>query len=98
MSVPVIEPRELSDRVWVYDSPAPEFRLYRAELGQAETALPGDGARILLCTDGIAKLRAAAAGALKVGRGESCFLSAADGLVSASGPAVAFVAASGLSG
>jgi len=95
--VPVIAPRSLGDGVSVYDSPAPEFRLYRADLGAAEAALPGDGARVLLCIEGTVGLRATAGGVLKAGRGESCFLSAADGPVTASGPAVVFVAATGLS-
>jgi mannose-6-phosphate isomerase len=96
VSVPVIAPRALGDGVSVYDSPAPEFRLYRADLGAGLTALPGDGARVLLCTEGTAQLHAAAGGVLKAGRGESCFVSAADGSVTASGPAVVFVAATGL--
>jgi mannose-6-phosphate isomerase len=98
VAVPVIAPRSRGDGLSVYDSPAPEFRLYHAELGPAETTLPGDGARLLLCTEGTVELRAATGGVLKAGRGESCFLSAADGPVAASGPAVVFVAATGLSG
>jgi mannose-6-phosphate isomerase len=96
VAVPVIAPRSLGNGVSVYDSPAPEFRLYRAGLGAAEAALPGDGARVLLCTEGTVGLRATAGGVLKAGRGESCFLSAADGSVTASGPAVVFVASTGL--
>ena len=41
VAVPVIEPRPLGGGVSVYDSPAPEFRLYRAELGAGEVTLPG---------------------------------------------------------
>jgi len=96
VAVPVIEPRPLGDGVFVYDSPAPEFRLYRAELGAGEVTLPmADGARIVLCTGGAAVLRADR-GSLKVERGESCYLSAADGAVTATGPAELFVAATGL--
>ena len=95
VDVPVIVPRALGDGVAVYDSPAPEFRLFRAELGPGEIALPGDGARLVLCTEGTMTLRAAQT-ALKAGRGESCFVSAADGLVTASGPAVIYFAACGL--
>jgi len=98
VAVPVIEPRPLGGDVSVYDSPAPEFRLYRAELGGGEVALPGvGGARIALCTEGTAVLRAAG-GALDVGRGESCYLSAADGAVTGTGPAAVFIAASGVDG
>jgi mannose-6-phosphate isomerase len=96
VAVPVIEPRPLGGGVFAYDSPAPEFRLYRAELSAAEVTLPGDGARLVLCTEGTVTLWSAAGGALKVGRGESCFVSAADGAVTAAGPAVIFLASSGL--
>jgi len=100
VAVPVLEPRPLGDGVSVYDSPAPEFRLYRAELGAGEVKLPGaGGARLVLCTEGATALRARGpadyAGAL-LGRGNSCFLSAADGAVTASGPAVLFIASTGL--
>jgi mannose-6-phosphate isomerase len=95
VGVPVVEPRPLGGGVSVYDSPAPEFRLYRAEPGPGEVTLPGSGARIVLCVDGAATLRAKT-GALKVGRGESCYLSAADDEVTASGPAILFIAVGGL--
>ena len=94
IDVPVIGPRALGDAVAGYDSPAPEFRLFRAGLGAAEITLPGHGARLVLCTAGTVTLRGA--GALKAGRGESCFVSAADGAVTTSGPGVIFVAACGL--
>src|SRR6202042_3448926 len=55
VAVPVLEPRPLGGGVFGYDSPAPEFRLYRAELGRAEIGLPGaGGARIVLCAEGAA--------------------------------------------
>jgi mannose-6-phosphate isomerase len=96
VDVPVIEPRPLDAGVCVYDSPAPEFRLYRAELGPGEVTLPGSGgARIVLCVDGAGTLRASS-GALKVAKGESCYLSAADGAVTATGPAALFIAGDGL--
>jgi mannose-6-phosphate isomerase len=94
--VPVIEPRPLGGGVSVYDSPAPEFRLYRAALGPGAVTLPGAGcARVLLCTEGTATL-SAGSGALKVAKGESCYLPARDGAVTASGPAVLFIAGSGI--
>src|SRR5262249_1798172 len=77
VSVPVIAPRALGDGVSVYDSPAPEFRLYRAELGPGEIALPGDGARLVLCVEGAVALRGSAGSALKAARGEAGLLSAA---------------------
>jgi mannose-6-phosphate isomerase len=94
--VPVIEPRPLGDGVFAYDSPAPEFRLYRAEVSAATVTLPGDGPRLVLCAEGTATLWSSAGDELTVRRGESCFLSAADGAVTASGPAVIFLAASGI--
>ena len=79
-----------------YDTPAPEFRLYRAEPAAGEVTLPGSGgARIVLCTEGDSLLRAES-GTLKLARGESCYLSAADEMVTAAGPASLFVAANGL--
>src|SRR6266700_838662 len=41
-------------------------------------ALPGHGPRILLCLDGACVLRAASGDAIELGRGDSCFVSAAD--------------------
>jgi mannose-6-phosphate isomerase len=96
VGVPVIEPCSLGAGVSVYQTPAPEFRLYRAEPGPAEVTLPGDGARLVVCTEGTVELRAAGGGVLGVGRGESCFLSATDGVVTASGPTVIYLGASGL--
>jgi mannose-6-phosphate isomerase len=101
VAVPVLEPRPLGGGLAVYDSPAPEFRLYRAEPGDGEISLPGaDGPRIVLCTEGAAVLRAGggavAPGALTVGRGESCFVAADDGAVTVTGPATVFIAAIGL--
>ena len=94
--VPVIEPRPLGGGVSVYDSPAPEFRLYRAALGPGAVTLPGAGcARVMLCTEGTATL-SAGPGALKIAKGESCYLPARDGAVTASGPAVLFIAGSGI--
>jgi mannose-6-phosphate isomerase len=101
IAVPVLEPRPLGDGVAVYDSPAPEFRLYRAELGAGDVILPGEGGpRVILCTEGTGLLRAHSterkATALKVAKGESCYLAAADGSVTASGPAALFIAARGI--
>lgn len=95
-SVPVIEPRPVGGGVSVYDSPAPEFRLFRAELGPAGVTLPGGGGpRVVLCAGGTGTLRADS-GTLTIAKGESCYLSAADGTVAASGPATLFVAGTGI--
>ncbi|HMD94624.1 MAG TPA: mannose-6-phosphate isomerase, class I [Trebonia sp.] len=96
VAVPVIEPRPLGEGVVVYESPAREFRLYRAEITSGEVVLPADGARLVLCVEGTVTLRSAAGGTLKATRGESCFLSAADAAVTAAGPGVVFLAACGL--
>jgi len=101
VAVPVLEPRPLGGGVFGYDSPVPEFRLYRAQLGGTEVELPGTGGpRIVLCTQGTAVLHASGdagdgGGDLTVDRGESCFLSAADGVVTATGPGSVFIAATG---
>ena len=94
-AVPVIEPRTDGAGVLAYDSPAPEFRLYRAEPGAADVTLPGGGGpRIVLCAEGAGLLRAGSV-TLRLARGESCYLSAAEEMVTASGPASLFVAANG---
>jgi mannose-6-phosphate isomerase len=94
-AVPVIEPQQAGAGVLAYDSPAPEFRLYRAEPGAGELALPGGGGpRIVLCTAGTGLLRAETA-TLKLARGESCYLSARDAVVTASGPMSLFIAGTG---
>jgi mannose-6-phosphate isomerase len=95
VAVPLIAPRDLGNGIAVYDSPAPEFRLYRASVDGSGVALPGDGPRLVLCVDGALFLRDAAGATLKVGRGESSFLSAADQPVTAQGPAEAFIATVG---
>jgi mannose-6-phosphate isomerase len=95
VAVPVIEPAELAPGLAQYVTPAPEFQLYRAELGDEVTALPGAGPRIALCVDGSACLKDASGEVTEVGRGESCFIADADGPVSASGPARLFLAAAG---
>jgi mannose-6-phosphate isomerase len=96
VGLPLIEGRDLGDGVSVYESPAPEFRLYRAELGRAEITLPAVGPRLVLCMSGTVSLTSADGAALKTGRGESCFLSAMDGEVRAAGPGVIFVATTGI--
>jgi len=95
VEVPVLAPRDLGDGIVVYDSPAPEFRLYRASLGSAEVTLPGAGPRLVLCVDGALELRDAAGSPLTVGRGEACFVPFSDKTIPASGPADAFIATVG---
>ncbi|WP_369173387.1 mannose-6-phosphate isomerase, class I [Streptomyces sp. R28] len=97
VDVPVLQPRVLpgSSAVAVYDSTAPEFRLYQFSLrGELVDVLDG-GPRIVLCVEGDAVLRDAGGSEVKLGRGESCFLSAADAAVTVMGEATLFVATVG---
>lgn len=61
----------------VYPTPAPEFRLVRIELsdGAEESALPGDGPRILLCTNGAVALTCGNS-ELDLGGGDAAWISA----------------------
>jgi len=93
--VPVLTPRQVAAGVCRWDTPAPEFALYRIDPGVDGMALPGAGPRILLCTDGSVALRAESGDAVKASRGESCFVADADGAVRATGPARAFLACAG---
>jgi mannose-6-phosphate isomerase len=95
VTVPVLSPAPLGDGISWFDTPAPEFRLYLADLIGRAVTLPGTGPRIILCTAGAALLRSESGGPVKVGRGESCFVSAADGLVRGTGPAHLFLASPG---
>ncbi|MEO3974516.1 mannose-6-phosphate isomerase, class I [Streptomyces sp. CAU 1734] len=96
VEVPVLLPRPLpgSDAVSVYDSTAPEFRLHRFGIDGDPVGVLAGGPRIVLCVEGAAVLRDGE-GELGLSRGESCFLSAADGPVTAEGKATLFVAAVG---
>ncbi len=95
VAVPVLAPRQVSDGISVYETPAPEFRLYRLDLSGERLVLPGTGPRILLCTGGRAVLRGQSGEEVALGRGESCFVSAADRAVTGAGPARAFLAGTG---
>ncbi len=95
VTVPVLSPRRLAAAVTGFDTPAPQFRLYLIDLLAEPVTLPGAGPRILLCTEGAVMLRNQAGDTIKLGRGESCFLSAADGSAWCAGPAYAFLAGVG---
>jgi mannose-6-phosphate isomerase len=95
VEVPVLSPRRLADGITWFDTPAPEFRLYLVDLVGNTVRLPGEGPRIVLCTEGSAVLRSESGAAAQLGRGGSCFLAAADGAVSAAGAAHLFLAAPG---
>jgi mannose-6-phosphate isomerase len=83
-AVPVLSPTPLGEGISYFDTPAPEFRLYVADLAGHAVTLPGAGPRIVLCTSGSALLRSGLGEAVKLARGESCFVSAADGPLHAS--------------
>jgi mannose-6-phosphate isomerase len=95
VAVPARQPVVLRDGVASYGTQVPEFRLYRVDAGDGTIDLPGAGPRILLCTEGALVLRNAAGETVKLGRGDSCFVSAADDAVSGSGPARIFLATVG---
>jgi mannose-6-phosphate isomerase len=95
VTVPVLSPAVLADGIGWFDTPAPEFRLYVADLGPDAVILPGAGPRILLCSGGSALLRSESGGRVSLGRGGSCFVSAADGPVRATGPVRLFLASPG---
>jgi mannose-6-phosphate isomerase len=95
VTVPVLTPAPLGDGVTWFDTPAPEFRLHVADLAEPVISLPGAGPRIALCTDGAATLRTGSGETVKLLRGESCFIPAADGPVHACGPARLFLASPG---
>ncbi len=96
VAVPVLPPRRLADGISWFDTPAPEFRLYVIELTGRPLTLPGQGPRIALCTEGAATLHAEDGSApIELSRGESCFISAADGPVLAAGRARLFLASPG---
>jgi mannose-6-phosphate isomerase len=87
VEVPVLAPRVLPDGIAWFATPAPEFRLYLAELTGPALALPGAGPRILLCLEGAAHLRTEAGDKLELSRGASCFIPFTDGPVHVSGHA-----------
>ena len=95
--VPVLSPRPLPGLpcAVVYESPAPEFRLYRFTLTGEQTELLSSGPRIALCTDGGALLHDAGGAELKLQQSDSCFLSDADGIVTVTGEGTVFVATVG---
>ena len=96
VAVPVLHPEALGGGVVRYGDRAPEFRLFRVDLDGGAKALPGTGPRIVLCVSGAVVLRNSAGDTVKVGRGESAFISAADAGVSGAGPGQVFVATAGL--
>ena len=95
VTVPILSAAPLADGISWFDTPAPEFRMYLVDVSAEALPLPGAGPRIALCTEGAVMLRNRSGDTLKLGRGESCFVSAADEPVWCTGPAHAVLAAPG---
>jgi mannose-6-phosphate isomerase len=95
VTVPVLSAADLGHGITSFPTPVPEFRLFAAHLGEPEVTVPAVGPRVALCTSGTAALRTESGESAKLARGESCFVSAADGAIHASGPARLFLAAPG---
>ena len=95
VEVPVLSPRGLADGIAWFGTPAPEFRLYLVDLVGNTVSLPGEGPRIVLCTEGSVLLRSESGQTAGIGRGGSCFLSAADGPVGGTGAGHLFLASPG---
>jgi mannose-6-phosphate isomerase len=94
VAVPVIAGRPVDAYTTRYDAPVPEFSFYLSDLTEDEATLPGEGPRVVLCLEGSVTLRAHGE-AMRAGNGESVFVSAADGMVTATGPAKIVTAAPG---
>jgi len=95
VTVPILSAAPLADGISWFDTPAPEFRMYLVDVSAEALPLPGAGPRIALCTEGAVMLRNRSGDTLKLGRGESCFVPAADEPVWCTGPAHAVLAAPG---
>lgn len=94
VGVPILRPEPDAHGVRSYAAPVPEFRLYRLDRQGGVVTLPGYGPRIVLNVAGVARLAAGSA-TLQLQRGESAYLSAADGPVEVAGAATLFVACPG---
>jgi mannose-6-phosphate isomerase len=91
----LITPVEESPGVWRYPAPAPEFALWRIEMGGEPVNVPaGTSCRILLVTDGEVSTRSGTE-ELDLARGEAALLTAGEKVV-ATGRGTAFVGGPGL--
>jgi mannose-6-phosphate isomerase len=100
VEVPVITARQAAPGIEVFDTPVPEFRLSRLTLADGATlTVPGDGGpRVLLCVAGETSVSCGTEpdGHFVLGRGQSCFLSAADANVLLTGSGRFFLAEAGI--
>ena len=95
---PVVLHAEPDGALETYQTPAPDFRLGRLRLDGTPAGLPGGLPQIVLCIDGTAMLRGPDGAELRLARGESAYLSAADQGITAAGqdgPAVLLRATTG---
>lgn len=91
----LVRTEELSPGVVHYDTSAPEFGVWRLEPDGAELSLPAaDTGRILLAVEGIVTLSGSRQ--LKLGQGESAFITADEVEVTLGGPGIAFLSAPGI--
>ncbi|HWG28238.1 mannose-6-phosphate isomerase, class I [Actinospica sp.] len=100
VEVPVLTARRVAPGVEVFDTPVPEFRLSRLSLADGATlTVPGDGGpRVLLCLEGDTSVSCGTEpdGHFVLGRGQSCFLSAADANVLLTGAGKFYLAEAGI--
>ena len=91
----LITPVEESPGAWRYPTPAPEFALWRLEVGEDPLAVPATGGgRILLVTEGSVILSSESED-LALARGESALVTATE-KASLVGPGTVFVGAPGV--
>lgn len=88
--LPVIEPEVLGPEAGVdegmttWPTPAREFALYRREIKNEEVTVSAEGPQILFCIDGMIKMRCSDL-VCELSKGESVFVTAAQGTVAVSG-------------
>ncbi|MCE5291804.1 MAG: mannose-6-phosphate isomerase, class I [Nocardiaceae bacterium] len=95
---PIVTPVQCGRGLARYQTPAPEFALYRVDIEPGvEADLPAEGPRIVVCTQGSVRLKDRNS-TLDLGPGQSAWLPAANGAVTASADeaAVLFCAADGV--
>ncbi len=96
-SVPVVRARRVDAHEFSWDTPAPEFRLSRMDVGDDGCRREVDGPEILLCVEGEVTLAPASGGPpLLLRRGEAAFVAAAAGGYRLDGAGSVFRAAAGL--
>ncbi|WP_315097868.1 mannose-6-phosphate isomerase, class I [uncultured Cellulomonas sp.] len=84
-----IAPERVYTATRIFYAPVDDFELSVTRLtDDGATHVPGRGPRIVLCLEGEVELRAADGSALLLTRGQSVFVPAADGRLTASGDAV----------